>query len=90
VNQGQNVSYWREEPLEVDGVIQGTWGAWAVEIKSSGPIVSADVRGILEFCRRNPRFKPMIVTGASEAKAGDRFGITSLTWLDFLLRTALP
>lgn len=88
INQGQNVSYWREEPLEVDGVIQGTWGAWAVEIKSSGPVVSTDMKGILEFCRRNPRFRPLIVTGAGEAKAGDRFGVTSLTWQDFLQRTS--
>ena len=89
VNQGQNVSYWREEPLEVDGVIQGTWGSWTLEIKSSGTIVSTDLKGILEFCRRNPRFRPMIITGAGEGKAGDCFGVTSLTWLDFLQRTNL-
>ena len=30
-NAGQRVHYWREEPLEVDGVLEGSWGAWAVE-----------------------------------------------------------
>jgi len=24
------VSYWREEPLEVDGVLEGSWGSWVV------------------------------------------------------------
>lgn len=89
VNQGQNVSYWREEPLEVDGVIQGAWGSWALEIKSSGAISSTDLTGVLEFCRRNPRFRPMIVAGAGEGKAGDRFGVASMTWMDFLQRTNL-
>jgi hypothetical protein len=58
----------------VYGVIQGTWGAWAVEFKSSGPVMANDVRGILEFCRRHPRFRLLIVTGAGEAMAGDRYG----------------
>ena len=30
-NQGQQVTYWREEPLEIDGVLEGSWGNWAVE-----------------------------------------------------------
>ncbi|MGQ0503696.1 MAG: hypothetical protein ACT4TC_00075, partial [Myxococcaceae bacterium] len=33
-NDGQKVSYWREEPLEVDSVLEGSWGSWAVEIKT--------------------------------------------------------
>jgi predicted AAA+ superfamily ATPase len=35
VNLGQRVTYWREEPLEVDGVLEGSWGSWAVEIKTA-------------------------------------------------------
>lgn len=33
-NAGQRVGYWREEPYEVDGIIEGSWGAWAVEVKA--------------------------------------------------------
>jgi hypothetical protein len=33
-NQGQRVAYWREEPLELDAVFEGTWGKWAVEIQT--------------------------------------------------------
>lgn len=33
-NSGQRVMYWREEAMEVDGIIEGSWGAWAVEVKT--------------------------------------------------------
>jgi len=33
-NSGQVVSYWREEPLEVDGILEGSWGKWAIEVKT--------------------------------------------------------
>jgi hypothetical protein len=37
-------AYWREAPLQVDGVLEGTWGRWAVEIKTGavGTTTSAD------------------------------------------------
>ena len=31
-NQGQTVHYWLEEPYEVDGVFEGSWGKWAVKV----------------------------------------------------------
>jgi len=34
LNQGQHVTYWREEPLEIDAVIEGSCGDWAVEVKT--------------------------------------------------------
>jgi hypothetical protein len=34
INQGRQVMYWREEPLEVDAVLDGSWGKWAVEVKN--------------------------------------------------------
>src|SRR5437763_16822274 len=52
-NAGQRVSYWREEPLEVVGLIEGSWGQSAVEVKT-GMISSAEVRGLTEFVRRHP------------------------------------
>lgn len=56
-NSGQRLAYWREEPLEVDGVIEGSWGSWAVEIKT-GRFGSEAVRGLFEFVRRFPRHRP--------------------------------
>lgn len=33
---GQGVRYWREEPLEVDGVLEGSWGPWAITVERAG------------------------------------------------------
>ena len=83
INQGQQVSYWREEPLEADAVFQGSWGKWAVEVKTS-KFLAQDLRGLLEFSRRNPAFTPLVITAPGEA-AAQRLGIRSLNWEDFLL-----
>jgi hypothetical protein len=59
INQGQRVTYWREEPLEVDAVFEGSWGDWAIEIKTGG-FDLYDLKGLLEFCRRNTKFRPLV------------------------------
>ena len=82
-NMGQRVTYWREEPLEVDGVIEGSWGAWAVEVKS-GAVEAASVHGLLEFCRRNRRFRPLLLTGAAGMTSAQRLGVECMRWEDFL------
>jgi predicted AAA+ superfamily ATPase len=84
VNQAQQVTYWREEPLEVDAVIEGTWGSWAVEVKTSS-YSSSDLRGLLEFSRRHPRFRPLVVTAPGEESAARRLGIAALNWKEFLI-----
>src|SRR5207249_1218152 len=59
-NAGQRVTYWREEPLEVDGVLEGSWGAWAIEVKT-GPVSAADLRGLAEFTRRHSNYRPLVL-----------------------------
>jgi hypothetical protein len=44
-NAGQNPSYWRTEPLETDMILEGSWGRWAVEIKT-GPYGSLNSSGV--------------------------------------------
>ncbi len=83
VNQGQRVSYWREEPLEIDGVIEGTWGNWAIEIKT-GAFDSVQLRGLLEFLARHPSYRPLVVTAPGEERAARRFGLAAISWPDFL------
>jgi predicted AAA+ superfamily ATPase len=83
-NAGQHVAYWREEPLEVDGVIEGSWGRWVVEIKT-GQIVPADLRGLLEFTRIAPAYQPLLVCEGAGRIAGERAGIRTIEWRDFLL-----
>jgi predicted AAA+ superfamily ATPase len=83
-NAGQRVLYWREEPLEVDGIIEGSWGAWAVEVKTR-PFQMDALTGLLEFCRRHPRFRPLVLTGTGYREAARQAGVTAQPWTDFLL-----
>lgn len=83
-NSGQRVSYWREEPLEVDGVIDGSWGAWAIEVKT-GAFTAATVRGLLEFTRRFPRYRPLLLCDPGDSHAAARLGVPALSWKQFLL-----
>ncbi len=83
-NLGQRVAYWREEPFEVDGVLDGRWGSWAVEVKT-GPIAPADLRGLGEFTRRFPAYRPLVIGDAVGRPAAERAGLDFVTWTDFLL-----
>lgn len=84
-NAGQRVAYWREEPLEVDGVIEGSWGAYAVEVKT-GPFTARELRGLLEFTRRFPRFSPLLLCDPRELSAADRLAVPAMSWREFLVR----
>src|SRR5438128_4461030 len=57
---GQRVTYWREEPLEVDGLLDGTWGRWAIEVKT-GAFEARDLGGLLEVTRRFPEYRPLVL-----------------------------
>jgi len=83
-NSGQGVSYWREEPLEVDGVLEGSWGKWAVEVKT-GKFQMNDLTGLLEFTRRYPTFKPLVICSAGGLATAERAEIPAITWQEFLL-----
>lgn len=88
-NAGQQVAYWREEPWEVDGVLSGTWGEWAVEVRT-GAVESSDLRGLLEFVRRFPAFRPLLVAESAGRVAAARAGVAFTTWTDFLLSGPPP
>ncbi len=84
INQGQQVTYWREEPLEIDAVFDGNWGKWAVEVKTGKFDVQA-LRGLLEFCRRYPALKPLVICAPGSEESARRHGIQSISWEDFLI-----
>jgi len=83
LNRGQRVSYWREEPLEVDGVLEGSWGKWAIEVKSAR-FESRDLRGLFEFCRRHPAFRPLVITRPGDEDFARRFAVHAVSWVEFL------
>ncbi len=83
-NAGQRVSYWREEPMEVDGVIDGSWGRWAIEVKT-GAISPADLRGLTEFVRRHSDYRPLVLCEHTESITVKRLGLEVMAWPDYLL-----
>lgn len=84
VNQGQRVTYWREEPLEIDAVFEGSWGEWAIEVKTGRFDVQA-LKGLLEFCRRNPKVTPLVISAPGDEEIARRHGISGVSWEDFLV-----
>jgi predicted AAA+ superfamily ATPase len=83
-NAGQRLTYWREEPLEVDGVLDGDWGAWAIEVKT-GRLDALQVRGLLEFTRRFPKYRPLLLCDPGELASAGRLGLPAKSWQRFLL-----
>jgi hypothetical protein len=86
---GQRVAYWREEPLEVDGVIDGSWGSWVIEVKT-GPLSAVDMRGLLEFNRRFPKYRPLLVCDRTELATAARLRVPAMSWKEFLLNGPAP
>lgn len=82
-NAGQRVMYWREEPLEVDAVLEGSWGRWAVEVKT-GRYRARDLAGLLEFTRRNPAHRPLVLCDEDETSVALAAGAEAIAWRQFL------
>ncbi len=83
-NAGQTVKYWRAEPLEVDMVMSGSWGDWAIEIKT-GRYSVKDLAGLFEFSRLFPGFRPLLLCGCGEEETARRAGVPCRSWASFLL-----
>ena len=86
-NTGQAVHYWRAEPLEVDLVTNGSWGNWAIEVKT-GPYRNADLTGLLEFHRMQPRYEPLVLCDRRHTRTAENAGVRAMAWEDFLLNGA--
>ncbi len=83
-NAGQEVQYWRQEPHEVDAVISGSWGRWAVEV-ATGAVQTGDLAGLLAFIARHRAYRPLLVCDAGQERAVAGTGVTACTWQQFLL-----
>lgn len=85
-NAGQEIHYWREEPYEVDLVSAGSWGNWAIEIKT-GRVATNELAGLLRFVGRYREFRPMLIHAPERELAPVVAGtpIVTLDWRQFLL-----
>lgn len=84
-NAGQQVTYWREEPWEVDGVLAGSWGRWAIEV-TVGRVTERELRGLGEFRRRFSEYRPLVICEGGQEPAAERLGFAAMRWQDFLWR----
>ena len=81
INQGQQVSYWREEPLEVDAILEGSWGKWAAEVKT-GPFDASRPTRVLPA---QPGVQTAHHLRTWRRRFARRHGIASVSWEDFLI-----
>ena len=65
--------YWRTKAgLEVDFIIYGEGGFWAIEVKNSSKVSSKDFRGLRHFVEDYPECKPLLLyRGDTTVKEGD-------------------
>jgi predicted AAA+ superfamily ATPase len=70
--------------LEIDAVFQRSWGDWAIEIKTGG-FHPYDLKRLLEFCRRNTKFRPLVITAPGGESIARRRGLMAISWKQFLV-----
>lgn len=61
------IFYWRTKAgLEVDFIVYGEKGFWAIEVKNSNQVFSQDVKSLLHFCQDYPECKPLLLYRGKE------------------------
>ena len=66
------LSYWRTRSgLEVDFVIYGPLGLWAIEVKHSSTVQPNDLRGLRNFCEDYPEATPLLLYRGARVAAYD-------------------
>ena len=83
VNRGPARDLLARGPLELDGVVERSRGAWAIEIKSK-LFHSQDLAGLFEFCRRHAALRPLAVTRPGDEGLARRLAIQAVSWIEFL------
>jgi integrase len=59
------------------------WGRWAIEV-TTGRVTARELRGLGEFTRRFPEYRPLVICEPGEQGAAERLGIAAMSWQDFL------
>lgn len=85
LNSGYDVTYWREEPFEVDMVVTGRAGRWAIEVKG-GAFTTRDLQGLLAFMEHHRGFRPLVIGNDAYRAVARGAGIAFQRWQDFILQ----
>ena len=51
----------------------------------TGKFETMDLSGLLEFVRRFPKFKPLVICNADTRATAERAGVLAMTWQEYLL-----
>lgn len=66
---GYEVFYWRtRDHQEVDFVLYGPKGFWAVEVKAGARVSAQDLQGLKAFCRDYPSARAVVIYGGRERR----------------------
>lgn len=86
--KGSSLSFWRTKSgNEVDFIVYGASGFWAIEVKNAGTIRPRDLKGLRAFREDYPEAQPRLLYRGREALQRD--GIRCLPVEDFL-RSLVP
>lgn len=81
--EANTISYWRTRAgLEVDFVLYGPDGFWAIEVKNAKRVHSADVRSLQQFHQDYPEAVPLLLHRGRERVEVD--GVTCIPCAEFL------
>lgn len=76
--------FWRtKSQVEVDFIVYGPKGFWAIEVKRGRDVHSADLRGLKTFCQEYPEAKPFFLYLGKQQLCIE--GVLCLPLQDFLL-----
>lgn len=84
VNAGYTVTYWREEPWEVDAILTGNGGNWLIEVKT-GAYQAEDLRGLAHATGKFPHFIPLVLCDPGSEHTAQSAGFEAMSWAEFLL-----
>jgi hypothetical protein len=65
-------------------VFERSWANWAVEVKTGSFEVHV-LKELLELCRRNPKFTPLVITPPGGETLARRYGVRVVSWQEFLI-----
>ncbi|MHB2021382.1 MAG: ATP-binding protein [Candidatus Xenobia bacterium] len=82
LNRGHKVWYWRDEPSEVDAVVDDGAVRWAIEVKTT-PFTPRDLAALLEFSHRC-RCRSLVLCEEEQLRAARHAGVEAMTWQAFL------